>query len=274
MELLSRLPWWCGVLLALLTYVVLSRVAEIPIGRSDGPGSGIAHLVWKTFASVGQYVLPMLCLAGAAASAVRAHRATQLLNSVVASDSAASLDGMGWRQFEQLVGEAFRIDGYAVVDTGGAGPDGGVDLLLKRDGETFLVQCKHWRALKVGVQVIRELYGVMAARGAAGGFVVTSGRFTAEAVGFAAGRNLVLIDGPALQAMIRRVRSTHLPVSAAARTPAAPAPAPGGDAAGPPSCASCGRAMVQRTARRGSNAGNRFWGCTGYPSCRETRAVG
>jgi restriction system protein len=46
---------------------------------------------------------------------------------------------------------------------------------------SFLVQCKQWKAFKVGVQVVRELYGLMAAHGAAGGFVVTSGRFTDEA---------------------------------------------------------------------------------------------
>ena len=33
----------------------------------------------------------------------------------------------------------------------------------------------------IGVTTVRELYGVMAARGAAGGYVVASGQFTAEA---------------------------------------------------------------------------------------------
>ena len=56
---------------------------------------------------------------------------------------------------------------------------------LGKGGEKFLVQCKQWRAFKVGVEVVRELYGVMAAKGAAGGFVVTSGRFTDEAAAFA-----------------------------------------------------------------------------------------
>ncbi len=42
-------------------------------------------------------------------------------------------------------------------------------------------------ALKVGVDVVRELYGVMAAKGATGGFVVTSGRFTEDAKAFAQG---------------------------------------------------------------------------------------
>ena len=68
----------------------------------------------------------------------------------------------------------------------------------------ILVQCKQWRAMKVGVEIVRELYGVMAARGAAGGFVVTSGTFTDAAKEFAEGRNVVLIDGRILLDMIER----------------------------------------------------------------------
>lgn len=92
-------------------------------------------------------------------------------------------------------------------ETGGGGPDGGVDLTLTK-GRSVLVQCKQWKAFKVGVDVVRELYGVMAARGATGGFVVTSGRFTAEAKAFAEGRNVQLVDGPRLFSMIKQAKLT------------------------------------------------------------------
>jgi restriction system protein len=85
---------------------------------------------------------------------------------------------MTWPQFERLIGESFRRRGYEVTEAGGGGGDGGVDLLLAREGESFLVQCKHWRTRRVGVSTIRELNGVIAARHAAGGFVITSGQFT------------------------------------------------------------------------------------------------
>jgi four helix bundle suffix protein len=35
-------------------------------------------------------------------------------------------------------------------------------------------------------------------------------------------------------------------------------------------CAVCGKAMMLRTARKGNRAGSQFWGCSGYPECRET----
>jgi restriction system protein len=143
-----------------------------------------------------------------------------------------------------------------VTETGGGGADGGVDLELGKGGERFLVQCKQWKAFKVGVTTVRELYGVMAARGAAGGFVVTSGQFTAEARDFAAGRNITLIDGPALRTLIGGIQ-----------------PAPTAKQTGVPACPQCGSAMVRRTAKRGANAGGSFWGCSTYPTCRGVRDV-
>ncbi len=35
-----------------------------------------------------------------------------------------------------------------------------------------------------------------------------------------------------------------------------------------PACPRCGKAMVLRTAKSGKNAGQRFWGCSGYPQCK------
>ncbi|MGL6152650.1 MAG: NERD domain-containing protein [Aeromonas sobria] len=35
-----------------------------------------------------------------------------------------------------------------------------------------------------------------------------------------------------------------------------------------PRCPRCGNLMVLRTAKRGDNRGNQFWGCIGYPTCR------
>ena len=62
------------------------------------------------------------------------------------AQSTNALDGMSWREFEMLVGEAFRLQGYRVIETGGGGADGGIDLVLFKGSEKFLVQCKQWKA--------------------------------------------------------------------------------------------------------------------------------
>ncbi|MEB2283268.1 MAG: topoisomerase DNA-binding C4 zinc finger domain-containing protein [Myxococcales bacterium] len=40
-----------------------------------------------------------------------------------------------------------------------------------------------------------------------------------------------------------------------------------------PNCPRCGSRMTKRLARRGRNAGNHFWGCSRYPSCKGTRNI-
>jgi len=202
MDLVAKLPWWAGVVLALVSYVFLHQLAKpTPLqGLQPGQMAGVVvGSVITGFASIGQVFIPIVCLFGALGSFLGRRRRQSLVSNVSQSKSADALDGISWREFEMLVGEAFRLQGYRVAETGGAGPDGGIDLVLSKGSEKFLVQCKQWKAFKVSVMVVRELYGVMAAKGAAGGFVVTSGRFTEDATSFAAGRNITLIDGPRLQ---------------------------------------------------------------------------
>jgi len=40
-----------------------------------------------------------------------------------------------------------------------------------------------------------------------------------------------------------------------------------------PECPQCGDTMVKRVIKKGANSGSIFWGCTGFPKCRGTRAV-
>jgi predicted RNA-binding Zn-ribbon protein involved in translation (DUF1610 family) len=42
----------------------------------------------------------------------------------------------------------------------------------------------------------------------------------------------------------------------------------------PPLCPNCGERMVLRTAQRGSNAGQQFYGCPNYPKCQKIIALG
>jgi restriction system protein len=278
LEIVSMLPWWAGVLLAAVAYVTLRSFASQPLGVAAQPaqiGSMLTQSMWKALAGVGQYAVPILCIAGAAISAMQRKRRTDLVADVAQSKAADALDGMSWREFEMLVGEGFRLQGYKVLEVGGGGADGGVDLVLTKPGrngaEKFLVQCKQWRAFKVGVDVVRELYGVMAALGATGGFVVTSGRFTDEALGFASGRNVTLVDGPKLRALIQQARQSD--GVRMREQPARSGATIADTASSDTDCPLCSKPMIRRIAKRGANAGGAFWGCTAYPTCRGTRPI-
>ncbi len=292
MDLIALLPWWAGVALAIASYMVLHAIAirPLPVVQSAQQfGSLATAAIWQSVATVAQYILPVICLAGAAISAVRRRRRNHLFASASASASADALQNMSWQEFEMLVGEGFRRRGYRVKETGGGGPDGGVDLVLAKDGDKVLVQCKQWKAFKVGVSTVRELYGVMAATGAASGIVVTSGKFTQDAEAFADGRNIRLMNGAALMKLLREAREQSEAVprpkarhavdfadTVAVEVPTEPMPLePRAVLSGEPECPQCGRGMVRRVAKRGALAGKAFWGCSGFGAgCRGTREIG
>ncbi|MFC6674068.1 restriction endonuclease [Marinobacterium aestuariivivens] len=272
----SRLPSWASLASALISYLVLHHFADRPVQVATKPGSALptnmADILFQPLLNVLQYAIPMAFLFGALISAVKAFSGRRLAKQYLVTpagqnnvskpaESHHGTENMSWQQFELLVGQAFRQAGYSVVDGGEQGPDGGVDVHLKKDGQTFLVQCKHWRARSVGVSVVRELYGVMTAAGAKGGFVVTSGDFTEEARAFANGKRISLIDGAKLDTMLRK----------AAQSVPEDALKPSEIHSEIVLCPRCSSPMVKRRARQGANVGQEFWGCSRFPQCRGIR---
>lgn len=272
-EIASRVPWWVGLLTAIVAYFSLHYFATMTFANSANLrdfGLIAQQSLFKTAATFLQYLVPFALLGGVAISVLKDRKRKALVAFLAAPKTPVPLADMNWQDFEILIGELFRRAGFTVTETGGTQADGGVDLVLRKDGETHLVQCKHWRAQKVGVQIVRELYGVMAARGAAGGFVVTSGQFTNEAKSFAQGRNVELVGGEEL-AQLSDVLAAQFGRSSVSAHADEPAP---GMNPKPSGCPLCGAPMLRRMARRGMNAGGEFWGCTAFPNCKGTRPIG
>jgi len=263
MAMLAHLPWWACLLVGLVGYMVCASVAQSPSPaiQAGNVAQSIMTAWIKGLASAGQYIFPIIGVAAGFVSFFRKRADRALVGQVKAAPSKNTLNGLSWQQFERLVAQAFRQRDYTVTHIASAGPDGGVDIELTKDKERFLVQCKQWRATKVGVSVVRELFGVMAARGAAGAFVVTSGHFTDEAAAFAKGRNITLIDGAALLKELEdkaAAPQTSIQANAESSTP---------------TCPNCDNPMVKRTAKRGANTGSAFFGCSRYPACHGTRPI-
>lgn len=259
-EFTSKLPWWLSFSLAILSYSILQSLASsgsVPVLVPGTLGAGTVSHFGHTFAYIGQFVLPVIFSVGGLVSLGSELRGKQLLSRVRKTPSRCTLEGMRWREFELMVMEWFRRQGFAVRDTE-LGADGGVDMVLSRDGGIYLVQCKQWRAFKVGVNIVRELRGVMSVRGAEGGFVVTSGVFTGDARRFARDANITLIDGAGLTKVLQQHQKdgqAHRDIIEEQLHP---------------KCPRCGSEMVERKASRGPHAGSYFWGCSRYPACRGT----
>lgn len=281
-DLASVLPHWVSLIIAVVAYFFFNNYATSEIQPVAGSASVMAqHMtgsVLRGISSFLQYVIPAAFVLGALLSGIKSFQArTQARryqqwsapSSTVPSPRPAEgrhqpkpTDHMSWQQFELLVGEAFRQKGFSVLHGGDEGPDGGVDVRLIKDGKRYLVQCKHWKTKRVGVTVIRELYGVMVSSGVAGGYVVTSGDFTEEAERFSEGKPLKLINGEGLAKLLGRkleVGSEKVPKERS--EPSAV------------KCPKCGSDMVKRVAKRGQNAGNEFWGCSRFPKCRGINEV-
>lgn len=260
-DVASRLPWWAALILAAISYTGFHFAAGAQIAKPvdvAGFGQFAGMQIWITLAKFLQYLVPAILVIGALVSAIKGKKRQRLHDAVQQRTDRAALFDMNWREFEQLVSEHFRRKGFSVGETGGGGADDGRDLVLRRGADKYLVQCKQWRSAKVGVEVVRELFGVMAADGAVGGYVVTCGAFTDEARRFADGRNVELIAGDQLMADIRGV---------------AVAPSSKTEVVELPDCPNCRAPMVKRVAKQGPRTGQSFWGCSKYPTCKGTLPV-
>ncbi len=248
-----RMPTWATAAIVAAIYVTLRFLLPAVLGSRH----------WLTVYSIAYApVLTVVAALFALYAEADKYQRRKLLDKQTGLDTVRE---MSWQNFELLVGEAYRRQGYRVEETGGSGPDGGVDLILRRSGDTALVQCKRWRDRQVGAPTVRELRGAVARDRAARGIFVTCGEFTAEAVAEAQGQPPIeLVNGEALLELVRLAQGRAAPAQET------PPPVPDAPAA-PPACPKCGEPMVRRTARSGANAGNEFWGCPAYPRCRGTR---
>jgi restriction system protein len=112
---------------------------------------------------------------------------------------------------------------------------------------------------------LRQRKAIDTAKRADGIIIVTSGKFTREAIAFAEGKPIRLINGQSLLVLVQSVQSHRNDSSPKIETKTEPPSAP--------VCPNCGKPMVLRTAKRGENIGSQFWGCSGYPACKTIREL-
>jgi restriction system protein len=150
-DVVAAWPWPVGVVVGIVGFIAVRdgftawmghQGGMVAQGVYQGMGTMLAPLAWLLLA---------VCWVGALASFIGSRHRRKLLDT---RTDLESLSQGGWRQFELLVGEAFRRQGYAVEETGLGGADGGIDLILRKDGRT-LVQCKQWKRQQVGVSIVR-----------------------------------------------------------------------------------------------------------------------
>jgi restriction system protein len=198
-------------------------------------------LVLATIAALGLYLTTLLSF-GAVFVRSRRFKLLQLHQTM------RDIQAMSWREFEDLVVANYAARGYDTDHVGSDTADGGVDVVIRKGGKTWLVQCKHYRSQWVNEKPLRELLGLVSSHKAAGGIFVTCGVYDDDALAFAkANPTLELIGGEQLRDLVREaVQSSPATVL----------------------CPVCGSNMRAAHGRYGP-----FLGCVNFPACKGWRPL-
>ena len=150
----------------------------------------------------------------------------------------------------------YEVRGCKVKRLGGAKPDGGIDLIVEKDDERLVVQCKHWRKWVVGVRNVRELLGTLTDAKIKQGVLVTLCGCSQEARDFAKKHGIVIVEEAELVKLMQMGDGSVNPRIGALLDDKRKY------------CPRCESEMVERIAERGFNRGKMFWGCSNYPRCK------
>ena len=221
------IQWWSS--LAVIAGAYLTCCLLLP-PLISGDLSLTVSLTWLREAA------PLLGTACAAIATFAFFRRLDLRRLRETQSEIDAIRAMDWQHFELLISDGFRRLGYSVDNRGWYVPNSPVHILLQKNGEKTLVECRQWRASQVDLGVVDELYRIMTQERADGALLVTSGSFAPDAEVFARDKPIGLIDGE---------ETPHCPV--------------------------CERRMVKKRARKGSTIGPVYWGCLAHPRCLGTR---
>jgi HJR/Mrr/RecB family endonuclease len=108
-------------------------------------------------------------------------------------------------EFERELSRLYTDMGYSVRLTKGSG-DEGIDLILRKDNKEIIVQCKGHEK-PIGVQAIRDLYGVMMHKGAECAVLACPVGFTDGVKTFAYGKPIKLLTAKELVEMAESIHN-------------------------------------------------------------------
>jgi restriction system protein len=178
-SILSEQPWWVSLLVA----AILFGIVQLFLPQ-------LALFVALPFVAVAAYV------------GWKQLRSTSPAN---VDERLAALRAMPWENFELVISEAYRRQGYTVEASGG----GAFDFRLRRDDRSTLVHCRRWKVNQVGVKPVQELHDAMIKLDAFNGVCITAGEFSASAREFAAGKPIMLLNHAALTDLVGIIEKTR-----------------------------------------------------------------
>lgn len=167
--ILLRSPWWMSIAVAAVLSLIAGALLPEPY-KVVGALSTLPFVVIGVMAARRQWRTP---------SAARVSQTVQALGT------------MAWPEFEKLLEEAFRRDGYT-VQRGAATP---ADFDLERRGRRMLVSARRWKSARTGLELLRALQAAREAAEASDALVIGLGELTDNARPFAAEHRITIWQG-------------------------------------------------------------------------------
>jgi len=185
------------------------------------------------------------------------------------TDVSGVLTDLTEQEFEKLLHKIFSQRGYSINQN--EDPEhANVDLVLTQNNETSYVHYHAWKEKQIDVAIVSEFYSIVKEKGLKQGIIISSGCFSEETLDFSLGKKLLLINGIDLSHMVAVLmqslaegnaeENTEVTKNESESVPEMPEIEP--------LCPICSQKMIKRTAKKGRNAGNIFWGCSQFPNCR------
>jgi len=154
-------------------------------------------------------------------------------------------------EFEDYIANLYAKPGYN-TERVGQSHDGGIDVIVEKEGTKHYIQCKKFITRKVRASDIREFYGAISSKLTQGnGIFITTNYFTTEAKKFAEDNMIEAIDGYGLLKLVKLVGEPVAPNSKIETIKIEE------------TCPKCGAKLVLRNGRYGA-----FYGCSNYPKCK------
>ena len=170
--ILLRSPWWISFgIVAVFTLVSSALLPKEYVGF--GLMGSLPFLVIGVMAARKQWRAPS------------AARVAEVL---------AQAGSLSWREFSAQIERIYAQQGYAVTRLTGSA----ADFQLTKDGQTWLVSCKRWKAATHGVEVLRDLVAAKEAKDAQHGVYLSLVPVSDTAQRFATAQGLTLLAGDAL----------------------------------------------------------------------------
>lgn len=172
---LLRSPWWISLVVAAGMVAALRLVLPV---------------VYAVFAA-----LPFIVIGVYAAwQQLRAPSAARV------AEQLEALRATAWEDFAGTVEAVFRRDGYTVNRLDGKG----ADFELIRAGRVSLLGCKRWKAMRTGIEPLRELHAARRKREAHDCIYIAVGEVTDNALAFSRDNNIRLLHGAELAKLLSR----------------------------------------------------------------------